>query len=179
MHLPIILNILYVFGILASTYIVHKVITAILRYLYVNVAKKTKTTFDDEFVPLLQRILSIVVWCIGIIQILTYFNVDIKVVAAMFSVGPLLIAICVKDSIKNILSGVVIMTDRPFRVGDTVRIDKYERGKVLKIGLRRTHLLIDDGNESAYLVLTNDSISSSKIINYTYAEENRDADSYN
>ena len=44
-----------------------------------------------------------------------------------------------QELVKNVLAGVTILLDRPFRVGDMIRVDKYY-GEVTQIGLRTTRL---------------------------------------
>lgn len=44
-----------------------------------------------------------------------------------------------QELVKNILSGILILLDRPFRVGDLIRVDSYY-GEVIQIGLRTSRI---------------------------------------
>jgi len=44
-----------------------------------------------------------------------------------------------QDTIKNIFAGVTIFFDRPFRIGDRIKIDKFD-GFIEDIGIRSTRL---------------------------------------
>ena len=60
------------------------------------------------------------------------------------------------------------MIDRPFRMGDKVKIPSGEIVTVLDIGIRRSTFLSD---EKAVIIVPNLDLSKSKIINYTYGQE--------
>ena len=78
------------------------------------------------------------------------------------------IALAAQDTIANIISGFMIMVDRPFRIGDRVKIPSGEVVDVLEIGVRRSKFL---SQEKAIVIVPNLELSKSKIINYTYGEE--------
>ena len=67
-----------------------------------------------------------------------------------------------KDTIANLLSGVFILADSPYKIGDYIVIDSGERGKVTHIGLRSTRLLTRDDLE---INIPNAIIANGKIIN--------------
>ena len=43
-----------------------------------------------------------------------------------------------KDTLANLFSGIFILADAPYRIGDFVNLDSGERGRVTQIGLRST-----------------------------------------
>ncbi|MBN3041274.1 MAG: mechanosensitive ion channel, partial [Candidatus Omnitrophica bacterium] len=80
----------------------------------------------------------------------------------------LAIALAAQDTIANIISGFMIMIDRPFRVKDIIKLPSGEKVEVLEIGVRRSRFLSE---EKAIIIVPNLELSKSKIVNYTYAEE--------
>ncbi|MDP8262708.1 MAG: mechanosensitive ion channel [Candidatus Ancaeobacter aquaticus] len=62
------------------------------------------------------------------------------------------------------------MIDRPFRVGDRIRLLSGENVVVKDIGIRRSKFVFDD--DKAIIIMPNQDLSKSKIVNYTFAEEN-------
>lgn len=167
---------LFVFIVLSFSFIGNYVINKILNIYKTKIAKKTKTKHDDELVPLIKRLLGFLIWGIGIILILIEFGINITGLYATVGAGGLVISMLIKDSIANIVAGVTLMFDRPFRVGDMVRLVEGDIGEIIKIGLRRTHVLIPRGNDKAkcILVIPNSDLSKAKVYNYTLAKELED-----
>lgn len=77
------------------------------------------------------------------------------------SVGGLAFALAARPTLGNILSGILIFADRPFRVGERVVIDKHD-GVVEEIGLRSTRIRTLDGH---LLTVPNEEVSNNFIEN--------------
>lgn len=164
---------IYVIGILFASLVSQFLVNAVLNFYSDKILKRTKTKFDEELYPLIKRLLNIVIWCTGLIIILFEFGVlDLSKLAATVGISSILIAMLVKESVSNIVAGITIMFDRPFRAGDKIKLSSGDVGEVLKIGLRRTHILIPRTTEEvSILIIPNKDLTKSKIYNYTYAKE--------
>ena len=95
---------------------------------------------------------------------MSYFGINISALIATLGVGSLAIALAAQDTISNIIAGFLIMVDRPFKVGDEIKLPTGERVKVLKIGNRRSQFR---GEEDALIIVPNLDLSKSKIVNYS------------
>jgi len=69
-----------------------------------------------------------------------------------------------KDTLSNLFSGVFIVADTPYQVGDFVVLDNRIRGEVLEIGMRSTRLTTRDDVE---VTVPNAVIANAQIINET------------
>ncbi len=69
-----------------------------------------------------------------------------------------------KDTLANLFSGVFIIADAPYKVGDFIILDNEIRGLVAEIGIRSTRLLTRDDVE---VTVPNAVIANSKIVNET------------
>lgn len=146
--------------------------SAALRWYALNVATKTKTKFDDEFLPLLRKIANIAIWVIAFLTILTNFGVNVTAIIAMLGVTSLAIALAAQDTIANVIAGFLIMLDRPFRIGDEIKLPSGERARTLDIGIRRSRFVnLDDGS---IVIVPNLDLSKSKVTNYTYGKERQE-----
>ncbi|GAB5382466.1 MAG: hypothetical protein Alis3KO_38810 [Aliiglaciecola sp.] len=67
-----------------------------------------------------------------------------------------------KDTLANLFSGVFIIADAPYKVGDYVVLDSGERGEITHIGIRSTRMLTRDDVE---ITIPNSVMGNSKIIN--------------
>lgn len=115
-----------------------------------------------QTLPLMQNISSVVI--ILLIVYLLFITWDIDMTAWLASAGIIGIAVgfAAKDTIANLLSGVFILADSPYKIGDYIVIDSGERGKVTHIGLRSTRILTRDDLE---VNIPNAIIANGKIVN--------------
>ena len=110
-----------------------------------NADKKQQTlwhrfSIDARLYPIFKRAVLIIVWTIGIVTALHNAGIEITALLSTLGIGGIAFALAAQDSIKNIFGGVTIFTDKPFRIGDSVKIDSTE-GTVVDIGLRSTRIL--------------------------------------
>ena len=67
-----------------------------------------------------------------------------------------------RDTLANLISGISIIVDAPYKIGDYIVLDTGERGKVTSLGMRSTRLLTRDDVE---VTVPNGVIANAKIIN--------------
>lgn len=89
---------------------------------------------------------------------------DVNVTAWLASAGILGIAIgfAAKDTLANLFSGISILADAPYKIGDFIVFGDGERGQVTDIGVRSTRVLTRDDIE---VIVPNAEIANSKIVN--------------
>jgi MscS family membrane protein len=99
-----------------------------------------------QLLPLLKDVVKIVLWTIGFFWLLgVVFHVNIPALITGLGIGGVAIALAAKESIENLLASFTILADKPFTIGDTVRLGTLE-GKVERIGFRSTRLRSADGS---------------------------------
>ena len=84
----------------------------------------------------------------------------ITVILGALGVG---IGLGLQSIVNNFVSGVILIFDRPLRIGDTVDIGD-KRGRVKEIGIRSSTLLTDEGAE---VIIPNGDVLSHNIVNWT------------
>ncbi len=91
---------------------------------------------------------------------------DVDVTAWFASAGIIGIAIgfAAKDTLANLFSGIFILADSPYKIGDFIVLNGGERGRVTDIGIRSTRILTRDDIE---IIVPNASIANAKIVNET------------
>ena len=100
-------------------------------------AQLTATKFDDQLVPIVRTSLKVFAVVIGSLFILANLDVNVASLIAGVGIGGLAIALAAQDTIKNLLGGLTVFTDKPFEVGDWVVIGDTE-GTVEEVGFRST-----------------------------------------
>ncbi|UCC95709.1 MAG: mechanosensitive ion channel [Candidatus Omnitrophota bacterium] len=150
------------------TFLIHQIASAVIDWYRANIVIATTTTLDDDLLPIMRRSFKVIIWIIAFLVILPFYGVNINALIAALGVSSLAIALAAQDTIANIISGFLIMIDRPFRVGDKIKLPTGEIVEVLEIGVRRSKFLSED---KAIIIVPNVDLSKSKIINYTYGKE--------
>ncbi len=105
-----------------------------------KLADKTESTFDDQLVPLIRKILKTFVAIIGGIVVLQHLNVDVKLLLGGLSVGGLALALAAQDTIKNFFGSMMIFVDKPFQAGHWITTTDGIDGTVEEVGLRSTRI---------------------------------------
>lgn len=135
-------------------------------------AEKTDTDTDKllsrSFVPLLRKMISILLFVISLGIVFSRFHIDISSLVVSLGVGSLAIAFAAQETLSNMISGFILMVDRPFRIGDRIRIGAGTSpiiGTVLDIGIRSTRIRDFDQN---ILIIPNNELAKSTIINISF-----------
>jgi len=115
--------------------------------------------------PLLKKISKIILAALAVVIVLSNFNINISGFIVSLGVGSLAVALAAQETISNMISGFIIMIDRPFRIGDRIKYAGNEVGDVVEIGIRSTKIMDFDSN---IVILPNNEIVKSRIVNFNY-----------
>ena len=125
------------------------IIKLILRYL-----RKVFDKYDyiDEGIEnFLFRVASVALWAVVILTAASELGINVTGIVAALGIVGLAMAFAAQDTIENIIAGIFLMVDRPFRQGDRILLPKkigslYSSwGDVTEIGLRTTRVRSTDG----------------------------------
>jgi MscS family membrane protein len=111
--------------------------------------------------PVLGKSLKVFVIIIGVLTTAQHLGMPITSVLAGLGVGGIAVALAAQNTLANVFGSITILTDRPFRVGDRIQIDKYD-GMVETIGLRSTRIRTLEGH---LVVIPNKTMADSAINN--------------
>lgn len=90
------------------------------------------------FVPLIRKTLKIFVCIVGVVMAIDNMGFNIGGILATLGIGGAAIAFASKDTVANGFGTLMIMLDRPFKVGDWIMVGDKVDGDVEEIGLRST-----------------------------------------
>lgn len=159
-------NTLYLVTVIILTTIVIRIVRTITSHTIQSIAEKNKQKdFHQTLSPLVNRIVTIVVIAFTAIVVLEHFNYSVTSLLTILGAGSLALGLAAQDTISNMISGFIIMIDRPFRVGDRIKIPTGEVGDIFEIGLRSTKILDFDNN---MLIVPNNELIKTKIVNFAY-----------
>jgi small-conductance mechanosensitive channel len=121
-------------------FLVFFILAKIIKRIITNNAERLK--LDRNITLLLARTSSITLIIFGIVTALGTLGVNVSALVAGFGLTGFAIGFALKDTISNLLSGVLILLYRPFEIGNRIKISGYE-GVVVSIDLRYTELDAD------------------------------------
>ncbi len=120
------------------------------------------TFIQHRTVTLFDNLAKIVIFGAGVYAFFVVWHIDMTAWLASAGIAGIAIGFAAKDTLSNLFSGVFIIADAPYKVGDYIELDRGGRGKVVNIGLRSTRILTRDDIE---VTIPNSIIGNSMIIN--------------
>ncbi len=120
------------------------------------------TFIQNRTLTLFNNAATIIVFGIGIYAVFVIWKIDMTAWLASAGIAGIAVGFAAKDTLSNLFSGVFILADAPYKVGDYVVLDRVDRGKVTHIGLRSTRILTRDYVE---ITVPNSIIGNSTIMN--------------
>jgi small-conductance mechanosensitive channel len=138
-------------------------------YLQSTIAHRTESKIDDILFELLARFAGFIIWATAIIMALDLLGVNVVPFIAGAGVAGVAIGFAAKDTLSNLIAGILLIIDRPFEVGDRIEVWSAPAGSatwgdVIDIGLRATKIKTTD---NIVIIIPNNEIMLRDIINYT------------
>ena len=117
---------------------------------------------QERTIPIFDMTIKMLLIGFGAYIFLMIWGINATAWLASAGVIGIAVGFAAKDTLSNLLSGVAIVADTPYKIGDYVVLDSGERGKVTNLGMRSTRLLTRDDVE---ITVPNAVIANATIIN--------------
>jgi small-conductance mechanosensitive channel len=148
---------------------ISRLVGDLLRYFEESIAKRTETTVDDTALPMINTVARILVIGVAVLVALGQMGIDLSPFLAGAGVVGLALSLAAKDTLANVVAGVLLILDRPFQVGDRIELwsapnETGTWGDVIEVGLRATKIRNPD---NIIMVVPNNLIMQRDIVNYT------------
>src|SRR5579862_2063453 len=114
-------------------------------------------------------VLRIIVWSIVTLLALENLGINVGPLIAGLGVGGIAIALAVQTVLGDLLASLSIALDKPFVVGDSLRVDTFE-GTVEQIGIKSTRMRSITGEQ---IIISNADLLKSRVRNLGRASERR------
>jgi small-conductance mechanosensitive channel len=170
---PLVERVFYALMIMLLASFSDSLIRIIIPILEEKLASKTESRIDDVILGLLKKFASVVIYITGAILALDTLGINIMPFIAGAGVAGIAIGFAAKDTLSNVIAGILLIIDRPFEVGDRIEVwsapkDSATWGDIVDIGLRATRIRTTD---NIVIVIPNNEIMKRDIINYTAMED--------
>lgn len=145
------------------TYMVMKLVDLLMGYWQERTKHEEDRAFNDQLYPIVRKSMKLFVLVVAVLMTTANLGIDITTALASLSIGGLAIGLAAQDTLANLFGAVAVFLDKPFRIGDRIRLDTVD-GTVETIGLRSTRVRNLDG----FLVtIPNKTMGNATITNVT------------
>lgn len=145
-------------AVLLAAWILFRVLRKVFRMAFKRV------DFEEALVDLLvDKIFRYTVYIIAIIMSLDQLGLDVTTALAGVGVVGIAVGFAAQDAVGNVIAGILIFWDKPFKVGDWIETED-EYGEVTDITLRTTRIRTP---RNTYVVIPNKRIIDEVLENYT------------
>ncbi|WP_108388021.1 mechanosensitive ion channel family protein [Yoonia sediminilitoris] len=136
--------------------------TGILGAVLQRRAESTVSYADEIVTAMAIGIIKLALLTVGLLLLAEIINLPYEGVLGGLGVGGLALAFAARETVSNVLGGILLLTDRPFRRGDLIETDG-QLATVETVGIRSTRLKrLDD----TVMIIPNAQLSDQVIVNW-------------
>lgn len=115
------------------------------------------------------KIVRGVLWVISFVIIFKLLGFDLSGLIAGLGVGSVIISLAAQDTVKSLLSGVTILTEKPFEIGDWIKVGTNQ-GSVLDITFKSTRIKAAD---NTIITIPNSMVTEDCVVNWNKLKSRR------
>ncbi len=144
-------------------------LVVVLNYFEKKWVAKSETKVDNIVFDLLNRFSGAIIYAVAVVLALDIMGINVMPFVAGAGVLGVAIGFAAKDTLSNLIAGILLIIDRPFEIGDRIEVwsapaGSASWGDVIDIGLRATKIKTTD---NIIIVIPNNEIMKRDIVNYT------------
>ena len=158
----VVFKILYTLLAVSTGYLVFHIVDISLMRAWKKISEQTESNIDDTIGQLVHEVLRITLILIIGIFILNIWGVEIGPFLAGLGIAGIAVALALQPTLANIFSGISIVLDGTFKVGDVIEVNGMS-GEVYQISLRTSRIKSFD-NEM--IIIPNSVMAGSTIKNF-------------
>ena len=130
----------------------------------------------QPIIIIIRRVILAFVLGIAASVLMPRFGINTNILTITLWISSLVLFYAARDTIADVISGFIILVDRPFRIGDAIEVETLgSGGDVKKIGLRTTHIQTEDNH---MVIIPNSIICNNQVINHTYSDTDSRLETY-
>ena len=145
------------------TYLAIKLLDLLLNVWRRRHAREADRKFNDQLFSVIRISLNTFLILSAVLVTAQNMNINITAALASLSIGGLAVGLAAQDTLANLFGAVAVFVDKPFRVGDQIKLDGAE-GVVETVGLRSTRVRSSEGH---LIAVPNKTMGNAIITNIT------------
>lgn len=142
--------------------LIYHAIVDLIKWYVASKYETSESVVSRQILPVAEKIVSLLLMATGLIIVLKHFQYDIFSLVTALGIGSLAIGMAAKDTLAHMISGFTLMLDRPFQIGDRIKLANGQVGDVVDIGLRSTKI---QGLDTTVMIIPNSDLCNSALIN--------------
>ncbi len=152
-----VLNVIWVVVTFASFYVLSRASSFIYAMVFNDIADRQKQA-------ILRKFTTYSLFIVAVMVSLKIFGVELKVILGAAGVLSIAVGFAAQTSASNLISGIFLMFERPFVIGDVVEVNGM-RGEVLSIDLLSMRMRTMD---NTLVRVPNESVMKTQVVNYSH-----------
>ena len=137
--------------------------------LFAKIKTKSNKEIDPGTMSVILKVIRVIIYIIAAFMVISELGYNISGFITSLGIGGVVITLAAQDTAKSLIGGALIILDKPFKVGDYIKVGTFE-GAVEEITFRSTNIRTLD---NSVLHIPNSEMSISAIINYSEMEKRR------
>lgn len=137
--------------------------------LFTKIKTKNNKDIDPGTRTAILKAIRIIIYIIAAFMVISELGYNISGFITSLGIGGVVITLAAQDTAKSLIGGALIILDKPFKVGDYIKVGTFE-GTVEDITFRSTNIRTLD---NSVLHIPNSEMSISAIINFSEMEKRR------
>lgn len=134
-----------------------------------RVKERSANELNDGSIKLIIRIIRTLIYIVALFIIFKEMGYDLSGLVTGLGLGSVVITLAAQDTLKNILGGIIVFMDKPFKPGDFIKIKEYQ-GVIEDMTFRSTRLRTLD---NSVIQIPNSLIANESIENITKIKNRR------
>ncbi len=135
----------------------------VLRLIIFIVKRAMKKRFSQQSIMIVRKIIMYTVAFVILILILKQLNVKLAAILGAAGIAGLAIGFASQTSLSNIISGIFLISEKPFAVGDVIKVDGLS-GIILSVDLLSVKIRTFDNQ---YVRIPNEKLIKTEVVNVT------------
>jgi small-conductance mechanosensitive channel len=145
--------------------LIYRLIRDVLVYYGRGWARRTESKIDDNLVAMLNLFGPLIIVIVGVLLILQLWGYNITSVLVGAGVIGLILGLALQDSLSNLFSGMSLVVEAAFQVGDLLILSDGSVCEVEELGLRSTKLYSLQQHSTVHM--PNNLLANNQIVNIT------------
>ncbi len=138
-------------------------------FIHIHLGENADDTMNTTALRFLANILKIVVIAFGIVMIISELGYNVNGLLTGLGVGGLAVSLAAQDAVGNLISGFIIIFDKPFKVGDLIE-SATVKGFVEEVTMRSTKIrTLDD----SVITVPNSTLTKEAVTNISMMDKRR------
>lgn len=137
--------------------------------IFKQINSKSNGKKDETLINFIVKLIRGIIYVIAAFIIVSELGYNLNGLLAGLGLSGVVVALAAQDSAKNIFGGIVILWDKPFKIGDWIETSSFE-GIVEDITFRSTRIRTF---ENSIVTIPNSTITNESLINWSKMKKRR------